>query len=345
METDQTNQQWMQYFQRAAATCTGLGAADIEEMTDALMEQWVSLSLEDVAEDEIERKLVELTDRLLKNYCSSFEQANAVVAKLAAPKAVATTHSSVFPVTDISSTPAIVAPLERLEALMKDLLDHGDYNRIRDEYCRLSIALNLERSLAPAYRPELKTGRKWGDKVFQVINRDRIVIECHWLHATKAFVKVRAKDVEFQPIFSHSKAFPFDLAWDFAKKVWTANHRVVDMLRLTPMQQCQLLALRSDELKQRIEEIEQGTRKNDVFIPSPLSVFEQRLNAWCERDRRIYKHREGYVAVWKARSFLGAAATVRQIGELTAMMLGEPPKDDKTIRSREVNIHRHILGD
>lgn len=338
------DQPWMQCFEQAAATCPSLGTADTEEMTDALMQEWLSLSLEEVAEDEIERKLAELANSLVKSYRSSVEETRAVVTKLVTPKAVANTSAPAFPVADISVAAAIADSLERLTALMEQLACHGDYNRIRVEYCQLSISLNLDGRLAPAYRPELNTGRKWGDKVFQAINRDRIVIDCHWLQAQKGFVKVRAKDVEFQPMFSPKRAFPFELAWSFANKVWKANHRVVDMLRLTEFQQCQLMALRSDKIKTRIERISVGERKDGIFIPSPLSIFEQGLNAWCERDRRMVKHRDGYVATWTARSYLGDQASVRQVGELAAFMLGQAPSDDKSIRTKEKNILRHILG-
>jgi len=334
---------WLEYFEQALANCTGLDEATVEEMKGDIALEYSLLELDEVEEPSRLPKLMAMTDRLLASYQKSMATTESViedVKRVALGRSVATS----FPVSNIDELPKIDAPLKCLEELMAELRRHGDYNRVREEYCQLSTLLNLQGLVAPAFRPATVTGMKFGDSVFKAIHRDKLVIDCHWMSVTKQFVKVRAKDIEFAPMFKGNKPFPFDLAWQFANRVWTANHRVVDMLRLTEFQQCQLAALRSDVIKKRIEGIENGTRKGGVFIPAPLSIFEQGLNAWCERDRRICKHREGYVAVWKARSFLGEAASVRQVGELAAMMLGEAPKDDKTIRGREEKIGRHILG-
>lgn len=343
IDAGQVVERWDEYFERVVAGITDLDEAVINEMRDELFTENCVLEIEDVADTERHRRLVEMAKHLLGGYRQSATVAQTIVSELLRPTAPPS-QSSCFPVSDTRALPEVDSLLERFEELMTELRRHGDYQRSRKEYCQLSILLNLQGLMAPAFRPAPVTGKKFGDPVFKAIHRDQIVIDCHWLQVTKAFVKVRAKDIEFAPMFRAAKPFLFDLAWQFANKVWTANHRVVDMLRLTEFQQCQLAALRSDVVKKRVEGIENGSRKEGVFIPAPLSFFEQGLSAWCERDRRIHKHREGYAAVWKARSFLGEAASVRQVGQLAAMMLGEAPKDDKTIRSREDNIGRHILG-
>lgn len=342
MNTDTNHQALMRDFEQVVAACHGLIASDIEGMHDAWLEKWLSLSLADVPEKDIATQMEEFGQSLIKRYQSSVTKASQLVTEL--KQAPSCAIGAGFPVSDIESLSDKCDPLAKLIDLTDELAKHGDYSRVRDEYCQLSIQLNLQGQLAPAFRPMLVTGRKYGDSVFNAIHRDQLVIDCHWLQVTKQFFKIRDKDVEFARMFKPAASFPFDLAWEFAKKKWTSNHRVNDMLRLTPFQQCQLVTLRGDEMQARIQQVEHGTRKDGRFIPSPLSAFEQGLSAWCERDVRIHKHREGYLAVWKARMFLGVKASVRQVGELAAMMLGEAPKDDKTIRSREVNIGRHILG-
>lgn len=344
METMQVAEKWEEYFEQAVANCAGLDEATINELRGDLIAEGHMLDIDEVSDSEKHRRLVDMAERLLTGYQKSAAVAQSVISGLARSTPALSTTSA-FSLSNLAALPNVKEPLERLQELMLELLEQGDYQCIREEYCQLSILLNLEGSLAPAFRPALVTGKRFGDRVFKAIHRDQLVIDCHWLHATGQVVTVRAKDVEFKPLFRRSKPFPFDLAWQFANKEWKSNHRVVDMLRLTEFQQCQLKALRGDVVKMRIKNVEHGSRKDGIYIPAPLSIFQQGLNAWCERDRRINKHRDGYLAVWKARSFLGDLATVRQISELVAMILGEAPKDDKTIRSREVNIRRHILGD
>lgn len=334
---------WEKYFDQQVANCTALDQEKVEELKGDISIQYSLLELDDIEESTRLQKIAEMTDQLLSDYQKSKAVAESVIAHIG-HLASRQPGGNSFPVADINDLPEIDDPSLHLEELMVELRQHGDYSRIRKEYCQFAILLNLQGRLAPAFRPVPVTGKKYGDKVFNEIHRDQLVIDCHWLHATQNFIKARAKDMEFAPLFKTAKPFPFSLAWDFACKKWTADHRAVDMLRLTEFQQCQLAALRSDKVKERIRDMTEGTRKNGRFVPSPHAVFTQGLNAWCERDRRICKHREGYEAVWKARSFLGEQESVRLVGELAAMMLGESPKDEKTTRSKEENIRRHISG-
>lgn len=336
---------WMRRFRECVAGRDDLAEEDIDTMIDSLEARWADLSLDDYPDEVVEAQLTQLVDKLVGNINASVAVANAVVKKATEPKM---TNKSVicssFPVSDASSLPAVADPLQRYRDLMDELRGHGDYRRVRDEFCQLSIILNTQGMLAPAFRPLLNAKRKHGDPIFKEIHRDRLVIDCHWLHATSQFVSMRPKDAEFQPMFRKGGNFPFELAWEFAGNEWTKDHRTRDMMRLTPFQQFQLAALQSEDVSAIIKKIDHGSRKEGRSIPAPISVFEQRLNAWCERDSRIYNHRDGYIAVWKARSYLGPKESVRQVGALAALMLGEKPKDDKTIRDREENIVRRILG-
>lgn len=338
----QTTSDWQSYFAATVAEQLHLDEQTIEELDNQLFGDSLTLALnDDLSKEDQHRIMIEKVDCLLAKYQRSESVAHTLIKKASQ---VGKSAGGTFPVADISDLPELDDPLARLCALTEELCRHGDYAKVRDDYCRLSILMNLAGRIAPAFRPELITGKRHGSPVFLSIHRDQLVIDCHWLHVTEEFVKVRAKDVEFASMFKSASPFPFDLAWGFANKKWGANHRALDMLRLTDFQQCQLAGLRSDELKARIIGLTEGCRRDGRFYPSPLALFERGLSAWCERDKRITKHRDGYLAVWKARSILGSAATVRQVGQLVALMLGEAPKDDKTIRSREENIRRHILA-
>lgn len=342
MDAGACEEGWEQYFERELAAISGLDETVIADMWMELIGESAMRELDGVENVERNAEVVKIADRLLAGCRKSCVLAQNVVTALRHAHEPSSS-AIVFPVYSIEALPIVADPLSRLEELTVELREHGDYSRIRDEWCQLSILVNLQEALAPAFRPVLNTGKKYGDRVFKAIHRDRIVIDCHWLRTTQQKVLIRHKDVEFRPLFSTAKPFPFELAWDFAGREWKSDHRVVDMLRLTEFQQYQLAALREDKVKKRVEKIESGSREDKVFIPAPLSVFEQGLNTWCERDKRIVRYRDAYAAVWRARSFLGNAAPVRQVGELAAWMLGAKRKDDKSIRDMEANIIRHIL--
>ena len=248
-----------------------------------------------------------------------------------------------FPVTNASSLPMLIDPLGRYNALLAELRLHGDYRRVRDEYCRLSILLNLEGKIAPAYRPVPKTGNKRGHSVYLEIRRDQVVIDCHWLYAAKQLIT--ARDAEVQPLFKIGQPFPFDVAWVFANKKWTGVHRANEALYLTVFQQCQLVTMRGKTVSARHDAALAGSISPGCRVPAKIATVRQSLHEWCGRDRRMIPHREDYEQLWLAQELLGADAPVRQIAELSALMAGRQPRADKTVRAKIEKMHRHIAGD
>ena len=247
-----------------------------------------------------------------------------------------------FPVANVDALPIVVDPLSRLEALIDELRQHGDYRRVRDEYCQLSILINLQGAIAPAYRLLPKPGKRKGDPVFLEIHRDQLVIDCHWLHSKKE--RVRAKDGDFWKMFDSTRPFPFAVAWAFASKNWRKSFRANEALFLTSFQQCQLAALRSEAISERFNHAENGVHRGGGRAPAKLATVRQALGEWCERDRRIIPHYDDYVRLWLSRELLGAGAPIRQIAELFALMSGAVPRDDKTIRGKLEKMDRHIGG-
>jgi len=272
---------------------------------------------------------------------SSSEQTKKIIEALAKAKEGHCEPTS-FPVGDDSAILAVDDPYLRLEELMGELMQHGNYQRIRQEYCELSILINLHGMMAPAFRPKLTTGKPYGDRSYNEIHRDQIVIDCHWLYIRRA--RIQPNSAKYRSMFKVTSPFSFALAWRFACEKWKGLNRAVAVLRLTPLQQSQLLAIQSPEMKQRIQSVNKGTRKDGVYVPSKHAFFEQGLNDWCERDKRILRYTRSYEAVWLARELLGHSASIGQVAELSALMLGEAQKDSKTIKSKEENIRRHIYG-
>jgi hypothetical protein len=248
--------------------------------------------------------------------------------------------SSTFPVYQSATLEHTEDALARLEALISKLREHGEYSLVRDEYCILSILLNQQGVIAPAFRPEPITGKRRGNPVFFDIHRDQVVIDCHWLYCKKLMFKTR--DVEFLPMFNTEGPFPFDLAWKFAKKVWKSKHRTDEALTLTHFQQCQLVALRGEEVSARFGAALDGLRKSGGRIPAKIAAVRQSLNMWAEKNKRIENLRDEYEHLWLARELLGSLPSIRQITELSALMSGAKFRDDKTIREKLKRMDRHI---
>lgn len=244
-----------------------------------------------------------------------------------------------FPVKNVEGLPVVADPLERLTALMEELREHGDYRRVRDEYCCLSILLNSQGAIAPAFRPLPKTGKRKGSHVFLEIHRDHVVIDCHWLYCKKLMVK--ARDVEFRSMFDTAHPFPFGLAWMYAKKNWKSTHRADQALGLTTYQQSQTVTMRGSIVAGRYHAALKGDRGR---VHAKIGAVKQGLNEWCERDRRVIPHYEDYLNLWLARELLGADAAIHQIAELFSLMTGDKPRDDKTIRCKLEKMDRHIGG-
>lgn len=249
-----------------------------------------------------------------------------------------------FPVMTLNDLAETDDPRARMDELLDELAEHGIYTRVRKELCCLAIQLNLEGKLAPAFRTPIYTGREKGNPVFYAIHRDQIVIDCHWLHATGQSVRLSSKDRELKPLFNPKKPFDFQMAWNFAQERWTAQHRVVETMRLTIFQQCQLTALRSVDAAVCKDAIHKKKGKGREATASLIATFEQGLATWCERDRRIIKHRDSYRSVWMARQLLGEGVPVRQIGDLAALISGQDRRDDSTTRDREMKIKKNIMG-
>ncbi|TXT26301.1 MAG: hypothetical protein FD131_4236 [Rhodocyclaceae bacterium] len=245
-----------------------------------------------------------------------------------------------FPVADVMELPLIVDPARRLEFLISELCDHRNYSAIRKEYCELSVVLNLQGRLAPAFRPDPKMAWDKPNKIFFEIHRDQVVIDCHWLHSKQE--PVFPHDEKLNSLFDSSRPFSFDHAWSFASQKWRKEYRATEQLILTPRQQCQLAAMRGDDLEYRFDVALKGGAKAKVRVPRTISIVRQRLRQWCEKDKRVDPL--GYERLWLARELLGAGASVPQVAELWSLMTGDELRDKKTVHDRLKKMDVKIVG-
>ncbi len=244
-----------------------------------------------------------------------------------------------FAISEVKSLVEIASPRSRLDSLVIELSGHLDYRRIREEYCQLSILINLEGLVAPAFRPALKISKAKGHIHYLEIHRDQVVIDGHWLHTKGERVKVR--DPILRELFDLKRDFNFWKAWAFANEKWTSTHRVDEVLYLTTRQQCQLMALQGKVVAARHERATKGTRALGVRLPPKLATVRQQLNEWGERNPRIVDHLQDYEDLWMAQELLGPDAPVKHVVEIFELTTGVK-RDEKTVRGKLKTLNDNI---
>ena len=228
-----------------------------------------------------------------------------------------------------------------MTALCRELLMHKDYLRIRNEYCWLSISLNLIGKLAPAFRPALKSGAAWGDKtIHHQVHRDQVVIDLHWCHTTK--MGLSPTEPNHQALFDDPLTFPFESAYTLAGKKLKSDYRAAEALCLTTMQQCQLLKIRGPEVLARQAALEKGWRSSGGKDVSKISFVNRQIGEWAERDKRIASRRVHYEKLWLARELMEPGVKAAQIGALHALMVGSVELDRKTIYEQLKKLDKNV---
>jgi hypothetical protein len=247
-----------------------------------------------------------------------------------------------FPLSNVKTVTEFEDALKAMANLCKQLLTHKDYLRVRDDYCRHSITLNLIGELAPGWRSQLKAGAGWGNAIHEVIHRDQVVIDLHWCHATK--MPLMPQDAGHVALFNDNENFPFDLAWELAGRKWKGTYRAAEVLCLTTLQQSQLLKLRGPELLACLDGIDSGWHKSEGKSASKMATVNRQVSQWAERDKRIQPRRDDYVKLWLARELLGRDTPCQQTAELHALMVGGEVRDRTTIRDMLKSLDKHVLA-
>lgn len=237
------------------------------------------------------------------------------------------------------------ALMQALHDLSPKISSLHDYFRYRQEWCALHTRINAHGLWAPGFRPWPKLPQKPRDKCADhdhAIQRDRLVIEAHWLHAQNEFVNVDPKRKQWIPLFDHATSFDFDLAEQFAQQVWSNNHRTTEVLGLTDYQQCQMFSLRSDSMKVRVAAFSQSKRApNKCSIQSPQAMIRTSLARWRERRPNL-GNIDRLFARAQARYYLGETASAAQVARLAGFISGTPPQDPKTVSQSLKGLERWL---
>jgi hypothetical protein len=235
-----------------------------------------------------------------------------------------------------------------LANIISDLVDtwekYRDYMQIRDAYCTLSIAMNHLGMISPAYRahPTINPVLSKRDENYRIIQKDRLIIECHWLRCRQESIVTR--DKKYQALFDSNQLFPFELSEKFASENWSNNHRADEALYLTAQQQSQLIALQGNIVRERRARAMDGIKVDGVRVPPKVKVVRLALRKWSEKKSVIATQYQIYEALWLARELLDKDASMREIAKLGSLITGASPLDESTVRLKLAGLDKHILG-
>lgn len=221
---------------------------------------------------------------------------------------------------------------KELEALTKVFKATKDYSRVRDQFCAASVALNEQGLWAPRFRPQPKL-RPQAPKSLQnnLLHRDQLVIDAHWLWANKLGAKFSAK---YESLLDSTQPFDFTLAAEYARENWSSNFRADEHFCLTSRVQWQLFTTKSTMHCDRYRELVDGNRVRTKRTPALVKPIMKAIATWADDSSPIKGQEQAYADLWLAREMLGAGVTNKYIAELAGLMAGNPPLEASTVRKK-----------
>jgi len=231
-----------------------------------------------------------------------------------------------------------------LNKITTEYLEEADYYSIRKKYIAISMALNEKGLLAPAFRhqprlPFMNVKRTLTETQLLV---DQIVIDCHWLHCRKVFVK--PDKVNLYELFDLNSKFDASaVSIKLGARVWKRDFRAIDMLALSDPMQHQLLILSSTNIHDKYKHIMKGyTKKAGLRVKPTIIPIRRAICAWAEERHQIRGQQEIYEALWIARELLGRSAKPGTLGKMAGIMIGVPPLDSKTVSGKYVSLDKML---
>lgn len=217
------------------------------------------------------------------------------------------------------------------------------YMRHRDIYCMLSLALNTLGLQAPAFRPLPPIPWHADERTpeHMVLQRDRIVIDCHWLHCTNS--KVYATEGVWRGIVNPKLTLQTSRIEKFAATKLRNESRADEILELKLFQQVQMAAMRGTKVHQAVKAL--GVAVIDSKggrTPAHFRQKTRKLQEWADTQPRFAKLYPKYRAYAMALELL-ESATTKQVAQLAGLILGEPPLADSTAAQTLVKL-KSIVG-
>jgi len=217
------------------------------------------------------------------------------------------------------------------------------YIRHRDMYCMLALAMNTLRLQAPSFRPQPPIPWRAEDRTpeHMLIQRDRIVIDCHWLHCTKS--KVRATEDAWRGIVNSQLELKTEQIEKFASTKISNDYRAESIFNLNDFQQAQMAALRGKSMQKAFKDL--GAMVTDATGARTAARFrkiERAIGQWCSSQARFEKFYDKYRAYALATELL-SSTTLAQVAQLAGFILGEPPLSDSAARQTIKTLIGRIL--
>lgn len=270
------------------------------------------------------------------------KSSTATLSSISVDEIPASTSKYVFPISELGPYKEWESEdiLDNLDSLSQTANKIDQYLFSRKAYCALSLELNFRGLIAPAFRPSPtipKSVKKYSD-AHRAIQIDRLVIDCHWLHARGESVYL--SESKWKGILNMSKDFSFERVSEFASQKIKNEYRATAIMGLTTRQQLQMLALRSEEVQELYANLYKSIREpGKKRQPPKLELIEMAINQWCEADPRVVPNRPAYVALAKAIELMGKSSPT-QLGELMGLMLGVPPLAESTVRQKIIKLRK-----
>jgi hypothetical protein len=248
-----------------------------------------------------------------------------------------------FPWVAMVGTPSQAELMAEFDKLVMQIESgYVSYMASREVFCMLSLALNSTQLQAPAFRPQPPIPRTAADRTAEhlVIQRDRIVIDCHWLHCTKS--KVCASEGAWRGIVEPSQELQVERIERFAATKIANDYRAESVLSLSVFQQTQLVAIRGNAVHQAFKNLR--TMVIDGAGQRTAARFkriERAISDWSSSQPRFGQLQKKYRAYAMASELL-PGAPVTQKAHLAGMILGEPVLSESAARQTLKTLERLI---
>lgn len=246
-----------------------------------------------------------------------------------------------FPLVD---TGALGDLKKLLASICSEFKSAGNYAAVRDRFCAVSRELNRIALWAPAFRPQ-PTPRppvagKGGED--NLLHRDRVVIDLHWLWCRRASHVPDLAFLPYQDILDPEIDFDFVLASDYAAKKLKSDERATVHLGLSPETQWQLATIKSEEHALEHSRIFTGGRDGSKRVKPAKTDIVQGVASWAARAPAVLGQEGAYLRLWAARRMLRKSARAWQVGELAALMNGSSVLEASTVRQKLARLDANV---
>lgn len=363
MKPNSYSETWMDYVDRVIPADPCLEQTVIDEIMEDLVAESALMEIDGCDDFVLHTKVIQLAETLINDARQkSKPAAGAKEEKLPCSPVPATptnTPAIALAIAGSSYTyPALPLCLDGLahDVLVKRSIELAsqfrrdrEYNGIRAEYLRVSLALNQLGMLAPVFRDQPKMPYRQAEwKKYSQLLIDQIVIDLHWLHCRGE--RLLPRWPELKSLLDPTADFDCDaIAAQIARRSWTCDFRVSELITVCPRQQTQLMQLRSKEMKERFRlllegksELEEGRRT--CRTKAEVSAVRMAIATWADGNHRVRGQEEMYEAIWLAVRLLGPKAKLEEIAALAGCRCGVKPLNRKTVAGK-VETLRKVLGE